>query len=441
MMDSEDRTVVGRLKCLSQIEPSRESTELALNRARAALTTLPAATEGRRPEPFRQSNRITQWIGGFTTRQRIAVLGSIGVAAMLGLFLLYGGITATPVSAMEQMAENVRKAKSYKCTQINEYTYTTENSRSREVHGKSTRTIFWLASDTNDGFCSKRSDGAPASWPGPGPQGTQIRPAGKPGITILHRTKTFLRSPAFPKPVPSSSLDDLESLGRFSRKADRELGTKEINGKKAHGFQIDMNKMDPDYSLPGLAEIWIDAESNLPVLVRYEQKWLGISMTLQMTDIQWNIDLDAKLFDPTPPEGYADATPKPPTLEEQANQISGALKVYAEASRGSYPHERAFDSSVIVYNLCQMLGLARRPTSNEDKDRTRLAKAEAGFDQIRTLEVYNAGFAYYGKTVGPNDKDKVLLRWKLDDGRYEVIFGDLRSETVTAKRLRELEGW
>ncbi len=48
--------------------------------------------------------------------------------------------------------------------------------------------------------------------------------------------------------------------------------------------------------------------------------------------------------------------------------------------------------------------------------------------------------AYYGQTVGPKDKDKVLLRWKLDDGRYEVIFGDLRAETVTAERLHKLEG-
>jgi hypothetical protein len=34
----------------------------------------------------------------------------------------------------------------------------------------------------------------------------------------------------------------------------------------------------------------------------------------------------------------------------------------------------------------------------------------------------------------------MLLRWKLDDGRYQVIFGDLRAETVTAQRLHELEG-
>jgi hypothetical protein len=32
------------------------------------------------------------------------------------------------------------------------------------------------------------------------------------------------------------------------------------------------------------------------------------------------------------------------------------------------------------------------------------------------------------------------LRWKLDDGRYEVVFGDLHTETVTVKQLRVLEG-
>ena len=41
--------------------------------------------------------------------------------------------------------------------------------------------------------------------------------------------------------------------------------------------------------------------------------------------------------------------------------------------------------------------------------------------------------------VTVRDYDRVLLRWRLDDGQYRVIFGDLRSETVSASRLRELE--
>ena len=63
-----------------------------------------------------------------------------------------------------------------------------------------------------------------------------------------------------------------------------------------------------------------------------------------------------------------------------------------------------------------------------------------GIDNITTILAYNPDPAYYGQTVTPKDKDKVLLRWILDDGKYEVIFGDLRDETVTAARLQELKG-
>ena len=47
--------------------------------------------------------------------------------------------------------------------------------------------------------------------------------------------------------------------------------------------------------------------------------------------------------------------------------------------------------------------------------------------------------AYYGKTVTPKDVDKVLMRWKVSDNEYRVIFGDLHAETVTPEKLAELE--
>ena len=46
---------------------------------------------------------------------------------------------------------------------------------------------------------------------------------------------------------------------------------------------------------------------------------------------------------------------------------------------------------------------------------------------------------YYGESVGPGDSDKVLLRWKLEGDLYSVVYGDLRTEDVTAERLAELE--
>ena len=46
---------------------------------------------------------------------------------------------------------------------------------------------------------------------------------------------------------------------------------------------------------------------------------------------------------------------------------------------------------------------------------------------------------YYGPSVAAADANKVLLRWKLDDGQYRVIFGDLRIDDISAVRLAELE--
>jgi hypothetical protein len=47
--------------------------------------------------------------------------------------------------------------------------------------------------------------------------------------------------------------------------------------------------------------------------------------------------------------------------------------------------------------------------------------------------------AYYGDVVGPKDANQVLMRWKVSDSEYRVIYGDLRVETVTAEKLAELE--
>ena len=77
---------------------------------------------------------------------------------------------------------------------------------------------------------------------------------------------------------------------------------------------------------------------------------------------------------------------------------------------------------------------AGKPLTDNDRSKMRRRFLFSGLIQ-RT----DPNLAYHGMTVGPGDKEKVLLCWKLNEGRYQVIFGDLRSETVTAERLRALE--
>jgi hypothetical protein len=47
--------------------------------------------------------------------------------------------------------------------------------------------------------------------------------------------------------------------------------------------------------------------------------------------------------------------------------------------------------------------------------------------------------AYYGDSIDPEDSNAVLMQWKLSDGKYRVIFGDLREKTINAEELIKLQ--
>jgi len=46
---------------------------------------------------------------------------------------------------------------------------------------------------------------------------------------------------------------------------------------------------------------------------------------------------------------------------------------------------------------------------------------------------------YYGQSIDPQDCNAVLMQWKLADGKYRVIFGDLREKTINADELIKLQ--
>ena len=46
---------------------------------------------------------------------------------------------------------------------------------------------------------------------------------------------------------------------------------------------------------------------------------------------------------------------------------------------------------------------------------------------------------YYGDKVVAADSNTVLMRWKISDNEYRVIYGDLTAENVSTEQLAELE--
>ena len=237
-------------------------------------------------------------------RWQLSAGAMVGLAALLGFLLLWGGDMARPASAMERMAEAVRKAKSYKYTSNVKGWFTEKPGGPRSTTETST-TKYWLAPDSLRLDYTLLGD----KWKGPGPEMSNIAPGlNKWKINIDNSAKTFRRMPPNGRRY-FSPLDRLDSFGSFSGKADRELGSKKINGREALGFVIAAQKIDPFHPLETM-EIWIDRQTNLPLFIHCVSETENGSIVEDISNIQWNIDLDPKLFDLTPPPGYTDVTPK-----------------------------------------------------------------------------------------------------------------------------------
>lgn len=69
-------------------------------------------------------------------------------------------------------------------------------------------------------------------------------------------------------------------------------------------------------------------------------------------------------------------------------------------------------------------------------DRGNLIAAKAKYDY---LTKHGRDVIYYGDIVDPRDVNSLLMQWRLPDGSYSVVFGDLHEENVSADQLVELQ--
>jgi hypothetical protein len=226
----------------------------------------------------------------------------------------------------------------------------------------------------------------------------------------------------------TSAQDMVEYFHSFDYK---EIGTRRIEGSDAVGIEItDPALWAGDYE-EGSVRLWVDASTWWPVLIEREfssdSGKVRISEVLK--DFQWNPVLSKKDFQFEVPDHYG-TMDFGETHDDEKGAIEG-LRAYAKLTGGRYPGDPAFDTAA----------------SEMRADRDRLQeKGEWGpedikeFFKIRGLSVFYSSLVedgveveYFGSTVRATDFDKVLMRWRLDDGRWRVIYGDLRAETIEAE--------
>jgi hypothetical protein len=202
-------------------------------------------------------------------------------------------------------------------------------------------------------------------------------------------------------------------------------------------------------------KLWVDVKTRLPV--RCDTTWVEFYQMENKKkcghdvayDFQWDVPVDAADFEPVIPDGYASWVVKYPAHITEETAIQG-LKLLVELL-GKYLEnitdvddtvlwlvkEKEIETPAAMRLKEEIKGLTDEEINNKLVD---FLMPIRGLRRFYAFLQYNTkDRAYYGKTVTPKDTDKVLMRWKVSDSEYRVIYGDLHAETVTKEKLAELE--
>jgi hypothetical protein len=294
-------------------------------------------------------------------------------------------------------------------------------------------------------------------WTPSGEERLELMNDDKLGSTLIYRPgNTGLRLEPASKQyqiVPKSSAREFSfglfaRLGDFKGQAEPIPAPKEIRGVRADGFTVPWSSVvGDDTHADAKIQVWLDPAVTLPVRVDLVGLGPPGSPVMRMENFQWGPQ-DGKLFRAAIPAGYT----KIPTDNFKADQITEyvvyGLATFAKYNGGKYPAVKYVygdEQGEALRTLMGMPGDAlgwaqpRKGLKWPNPKDGEFAHGSYGLSWINSIQRDFAEGVYNGKTVTPRDSGKVLVRWRLDDGDYRVIFGDLTSATVSPSRLREIE--
>ncbi len=261
-------------------------------------------------------------------------------------------------------------------------------------------------------------------------------------LTVMPEQKKFIRrtdkSPDELKQI--SDADDPRMMVRHMLSAEyKQLGRDNINGIDVEGIECTGPGVMGGMFEDATARLWVEIGTDFPVRIEIEGIVSGgqMEMSMVMDDFQWNVELDPALFVPDIPPDYTSSEMNLPEVNE--GTAINALHLFAELTDGRYP------SSLALATLMKEI-----PEALVAKYGLRLiGKFDDYTNAIQNILPVGSFYAqlvgaekeavYYGDTVTAENPEAVLLRWKISDGYYRVIFGDLTTSDVTAEELDGLE--
>ncbi|KPK33827.1 MAG: hypothetical protein AMJ65_19150 [Phycisphaerae bacterium SG8_4] len=398
-----------------------------------------------------EESKHTSWrdrrprIGRIVMRSRvtrIAAAAAIVVACLIGLIFWRG--TASGIALADVLA---------KLEQVTTYSYQTHSILTRRSGGEERHSTVLISQDQGIKITLKKIDpnGTESE-----PSDTYILPEQNRIVFVMHEDKTYVRvnldDDTELEQHKGENNDPRIIVEKMLKHQHNSLGQSVVNGVTVEGFQT----TDPNYDggfmtmsdMMGKNEevdikLWVDVKTFLPVRLEEDiVKDTGTRFHEVTDNFNWNAIVRPDDLKPVIPEGYTSPVPEIhiPVFDEET-AIKG-LRLYADAA-GAYPVDLKNKTPIQDYRKIpgnERSAWESLPDDEQSRRVNDILMPILGLGAFyEELVEDKKDPAYYGDTIGLSDTDKVLLRWRLDNKQYRVIFGDLSAKTIASEELSELE--
>jgi hypothetical protein len=270
-------------------------------------------------------------------------------------------------------------------------------------------------------------------------------------VTVIPSQKTYFRMTLTDKlfeKIQKEYCDPRKLLEEFMKYEYTKLGRSKIDGIEVEGIEC----RDPRIArgvaanIAGemignvVARLWAAVENDLPVRLQIEVFTEDGEKVLDMVayGYQWDIELEPKVFEPDIPDDYklvADVE-----LSSDEESVVEGLGLFAEYADGRYPSDMSAMTMTRELHAALLATFGGEPPwPPKPGDAKRAMSLEMSIRFYAGLVIDGKDPAYCGDKVTAEFPHAVLMRWKIQDGKYRIIFGDLTARDVSAGELAELE--
>ncbi len=272
-------------------------------------------------------------------------------------------------------------------------------------------------------------------------------------ISVMPEQKKYVRivlTDEHLEKMQKQGNDPREMIKQFMSVEYTELGRDTIDGIQVEGIETTDPKVYGGAFENFVARLWVDIETDLPVRMELEMEMqMGsgarlMQMSMVMDGFEWDVELAPEIFEPNIPADYSlMAEVQMPDIKDEGKVIQG-LRSFTEITDGNYPSSMTMMAVIKAGSKAFSEGMKidnnKEPSPEQIQQKVNMMMVlQTPYMFYNQLVQDNKDPAYYGETVTADDANAVLMRWKVSDNEYRVIFGDLTAENVSADRLSELE--